>query len=689
MQRLDVGDEILSQMWEHWDRGAALAKLRQLQRILSELARDGKRWEQRKVQDLIVSDLDARRLAVEKVTARHSGPGVDDVVWRTPAQKMRAAIELNSRSYKASPMRYIEVNDRGRKRGVGLPTYKDRAMGTLWGYALAPVIEARAERKSFAFRQGRSTFDAIAYLCRAMERSENIRYVLILDVKSYYASISHDWLLEHVPMDKRVLREFLNAGVVRDHEFFPTSGRGISLGSSLSPYLGNFVLDGLQKIIYELLYADKQPSDYAVGDMIRFADDVAIALDSAELGELILDELRPFLSDRGLTLNIEKTAIHEVSEGFNWLGFFLKREGMRVTVRPMERAVEGFIQETTRHIWSIRRLSQLKIIKSLNPKLRGWANYYRFCESTRAFKRVDDAVNAALLEAACDRYPRQRKAVLLERFWYREWDGRRTYALENDKSVKLYRLSDTIQVHYHKVKTSHNAFMDEKTDERQLAIARVTGKYQGVWLRQQGRCLICGALILPDEERSVIPLDPSQPARPENEAYVHLYCEHAALVRISHYGDTRLHRYFDVYDAIRHINDHDELIRADPDDPSYHWRYRPLRNYLAMQEEVRVSLTFTQIEEICGTTLPKSAYERPSFWEKRTDVQPGIADAWLLEGYRLKRLDLKHRNLSLELMDTSLTKLKMPQKLMQRWVPEDLAFEFERHCDYLVRKYSL
>ena len=251
MSGIDIPEEYLARMWDEIDWKAAEERLADLQKRLTIYAFRKDEQEIYNTQKRIVRDIDIKCLAVRHVCQAGTSPGVDNVKWKTSAEKMSAAMSLTSSDYHASPLRQILVKSKntGKERRQGLPTYYDRAMNVLYGYSLIPVCEAMAERKSFAFRPGRSTQDAHAYVFEAIKGKNAPDYIVCADIKAYYSHIQHSWLLEHVPMDKKVLSEFLNAGIVFAGELFPADGTGISEGANLSPYLGNFVLDGLQKHI--------------------------------------------------------------------------------------------------------------------------------------------------------------------------------------------------------------------------------------------------------------------------------------------------------------------------------------------------------------------------------------------------------------------------------------------------------
>ena len=189
---------------------------------------------------------------------------------------MRAALMLTSKNYHAQPLRDIKVKSKStsRERTYGLPTFFDRAMQVLYGFSLSPVLETWGEAKSFAFRQGRSHLDAHACILEALQGPDAPKWAVIIDVEAYYSNIQRTWLMEHIPMDKKVLGEFLRAGHVFAGELFPEEETGISLGASLSPMMANRVLDGLQGYIYSQLYPGRPIPDYLNGSLSRFADDI-------------------------------------------------------------------------------------------------------------------------------------------------------------------------------------------------------------------------------------------------------------------------------------------------------------------------------------------------------------------------------------------------------------------------------
>lgn len=689
---MEFGDEYLAQLWEQIDWNAAESKLAGLQRRLSIAAF---RKDDKGIVDLqkrIVRDLDIKCLAVRHVVNSTSSPGVDGVKWRTSGEKMRAAMSLTSKDYHASPMRQILIvaKNTGKERRPQLPTYRDRAMSVLYGYSLIPVTEALAERKSFAFRPGRSAQDAHAYVFEALKGKDAPSLVVCGDIKAYYSHIQHAWLLEHVPMDKRILRELLNAGIVFAGELFPSEGTGISEGGNLSPYLGNFVLDGLQKAIFQAVHGTKAPTDFANGNMIRFADDILVTVRTQEDAQRVLEALRSFLSERGLTLSEEKTKICNVEEGFTFLSrTYIRKEGL-IYSYPSDAAVERFISELKNVIMTSRK-SQREMILSLNRKLKGWAGYHRYSDALDTFRKVDVAVQTALLEAAIKKHPRLAIPKIKAKYWYKESDGRYVYALPDDKSIRVVRLSDTLLLTHRKVKTNVNPFVGEdyvesRTHERE--IQNVTGPYRAIWLRQNGLCYYCGRPILNDQPRTTVQLDLRNPPSIRNSAYIHKICAQNEFVLIQEMESLDSLKPFDVMDTLREIQEAPPKGARGKKDITPKWKHYGLKTFLASCTSASITLSFREIEKLDGLPLAASAYKNKDWWYPRQNCNT-IAEAWLTEGYYLSNVDFQKQKVTLHCDEDGMAKLDIPRALTDGKIPENAKYELETHMAYIIKKYGL
>jgi RNA-directed DNA polymerase len=178
-------------------------------------------------------------------------------------------------------------------------------------FALDPIAEETACQRSYGYRLHRSVKDCAAYLWLvSASPTANRRYILEADIKGFFPSVSHNWLLENIPMDKKILKEFLKSGFMEEAFFHPTL-EGFPQGSSISSTLANLTLNGLEKVLIK--------RDFLV---TRYADDFVVLGKSYEkLNEVARPLIVEFLTERGLELHPEKTGICSIEEGYDFLGY--------------------------------------------------------------------------------------------------------------------------------------------------------------------------------------------------------------------------------------------------------------------------------------------------------------------------------------------------------------------------------
>src|SRR5512137_1640392 len=223
----------------HWP--SLWQQVRRLQMRIAKATQAGRHRQAQALQWLLTHSKAAKLLAVHRVTTNRGAktPGVDNVLWRTDRQKLQAAINLKRHGYRPRPLRrhYIPKPN-GKLRPLSIPTLHDRAMQALYALSLAPIAETLADRNSYGFREGRRCADALeqCFICLAQKASAP--WVLEGDIKACFDEISHEWLLQHVPMDKQILQAWLKAGYWEKGQRFPTVA-GTPQGGLISPWLSN------------------------------------------------------------------------------------------------------------------------------------------------------------------------------------------------------------------------------------------------------------------------------------------------------------------------------------------------------------------------------------------------------------------------------------------------------------------
>lgn len=186
-----------------------------------------RRWNKVKaLQHLLTRSQAAKLRAVKRVTSNKGKdtPGVDGILWKGVRAKWQAVLGLRHRGYKPQPLKrtYIAKKQSTKKRPLSIPTLYDRAMQALYKLALAPVAETTKDRNSYGFLEGRSCADAIQAAFNALSKPTSATWILEADIMGCFDNISQAWLLKNVPMNKTVLRKWLQAGYVEKGIRFPT-----------------------------------------------------------------------------------------------------------------------------------------------------------------------------------------------------------------------------------------------------------------------------------------------------------------------------------------------------------------------------------------------------------------------------------------------------------------------------------
>ncbi len=167
------------------------------------------------LQWLLTHSFYAKALAVKRVTSNRgkNTAGVDHELWLTPEAKFKAISKLKRRGYRPQPLKRVYIPKKnGKLRPLSIPTMTDRAMQTLYKFALEPLAETYGDPNSYGFRIGRSTHDAIEQCFADLNKGKSPQWILEGDIKGCFDHISHEWLMENIPMDTQVLQKWLKCG---------------------------------------------------------------------------------------------------------------------------------------------------------------------------------------------------------------------------------------------------------------------------------------------------------------------------------------------------------------------------------------------------------------------------------------------------------------------------------------------
>ena len=455
--------------WDEIPWGKVEAHVSKLQTRIARATREGRVEEARKAQRILVASLDAKLIAVRTVTSNKGKKtaGVDGQLWSTPESKVNAALRLGARGYKAKPLRRVRIPKKGKKgatRPLGIPTMYDRAMQALHALALDPVAEATADRNSFGFRKGRSAQDASQRLFLLTARRDSPNYVLEGDIKGCFDHISHEWLLANVPMDKKVLAQFLRAGFMEQGEWHETD-EGTPQGGIISPILANMALDGMEDVLegrFALGPSGRRSNGKASAHkvhLVRYADDFVVTAATPEVAREAQSLIEGFLAERGLELSREKTLITHIDKGFDFLGWNFRKFRGKLIVQPSKKSIDSFVREMHRCILRASGdMSQEDLIRMLSPKIRGFANYHRHVCASVTFHEIDHIIYIQLRRWARRKHPKKRKRWIYRKYWFRK--GGDGYMFGSEKCY-LPHLSWQHIVRHTALKTDMNPYLDQ------------------------------------------------------------------------------------------------------------------------------------------------------------------------------------------------------------------------------------
>lgn len=438
-----------------------------LQMRIAKAEREGRRGKVRALQRLLTCSFAAKCLAVKRVTSSSGSktPGVDGKTWTTNYQKDKAIVSLKRRGYQPQPLRRIYIPKKlgsNERRPLSIPTIMDRAQQGLHLLSIAPLVEEWADPNAYGFRLKRSAQDAIQQCFIALSKTTSATMILEGDIRKCFDTIDHNWLLKNIPMDKIILKKFLKSGVMENKKFYPTE-KGCPQGGIISPALTVMALSGLEK---KILPASRHQKEREKINVIAYADDFIVTAQSMEiLEQRIKPILEAALKTVGLELSNTKTKVTSIYDGFDFLGFNIRKyKDGKLLIMPSKASIKRFLKEIKTVIKKCIALPTDKIIHTLNSRLTGWVNYYRSFVSSKVFSMIDYQIYISLMKWACKRHRRKGKQWIVRHYFttvgHNNWRFFCSVKDKNGKKKPIYlRLASNTKIRRHiKVKKDATPF---------------------------------------------------------------------------------------------------------------------------------------------------------------------------------------------------------------------------------------
>ncbi|MFF1690609.1 group II intron reverse transcriptase/maturase [Streptomyces sp. NPDC058254] len=358
-------------------------------------------WKQvRNLQKLMLRSRSNTLVSVKRVTQQSSGrmtAGIDGERALTPKARGELAAEIHRspKPWKARPVKRVFIpKSNGKRRPLGIPVIRDRVLQARVKNALEPEWEARFEPRSYGFRPGRSCQDAIAAIYWTSKGKNPSRlWVLDADLSAAFDRINHDHLMTMLGQfpARDLIRGWLKAGVMDRGRFAPTE-EGTPQGGVISPLLLNVALHGLEQAAgcqYRARSARGPRIKTGAPALVRYADDfVVLCHDEAQVYE-VRSRLEGWLEPRGLRFNEEKTKVVHLEEGFDFLGFTVRRMGGKLIIKPSRTACKRLRARLRTEMQALQGANAAAVLRRLTPIIRGWAAYYRAWVSSSTFSSMD------------------------------------------------------------------------------------------------------------------------------------------------------------------------------------------------------------------------------------------------------------------------------------------------------------
>lgn len=332
------------------------------------------------------------RDAFRKVKSANGAPGIDGQSCKDFASEMDRHIsellsELKQKTYQPQPVKRVEIEKPdGGVRLIGIPTVRDRVVQQALKNILEPIFDPEFHPSSYGYRPGYGAHDAIAK-ATAFMRTYGLKWVIDMDLSKCFDTLDHELIIQSVR--KRVsdgsilnlIRMFLEGGVMKHGEFKP-SIVGSPQGGVISPLLANIYLDEFDQFMMARGHR-----------IVRYADDILIFKASRSGADNAREVAETFLEqDLKLTVNRRKTHMTTLWRGVPYLGVEIHSTYIRIQKKKVDKFKEKVKAATRRNT----PVNLAKVIKDLNPIIRGYANYFKVTNSKKLFTRMMEWIRRRL-----------------------------------------------------------------------------------------------------------------------------------------------------------------------------------------------------------------------------------------------------------------------------------------------------
>jgi RNA-directed DNA polymerase len=380
--------------------------------------------------------LDVLEEAYRLAKQNNGAPGVDGVTFQRIEAEGREGFlaslsrELQTKTYRPLPCRQVTIPKEGGKvRGLRIPAIRDRVVQGAVRLVLEPIFEEDFQPGSFGYRPNRSAHQALERVRTGLNRQ--LHQVIDLDLKSYFDTVRHDLMLSKLAeriRDRDLLwlcKAILKSG----------GKRGLPQGSVIGPLWANVFLNDIDRMLERAQETTKQ-GPYETVRYTRFADDLVVLVNShpraRHWAAAVERRLREELAKLDLAVNEEKTRVVNVSTGdaIDFLGYTFQWKPTRknpakkmALCRPQKKKRTRFLRALSDALRHHLHVPVQEVVREVvNPRVRGWVNYFRWGHSSQDLKFVRWQVDTKVRRFASRQRPKRRGG----RHWT-TWSTREIY----------------------------------------------------------------------------------------------------------------------------------------------------------------------------------------------------------------------------------------------------------------------
>jgi len=248
------------------------------------------------------------------------------------------------------------------------------------------------------------------------------RWILDADLTAAFDRIDHSRLLAELGSfpGKEMIRAWLKAGVFEKETGFAPTDEGTPQGGVISPLLLNVALHGLEEaagVRYEA--SDPARTKRGCPALVVYAADMVALCHTRQQAEQVKARMAEWLAPRGLSFNEAKTRIVSLEDGFDFLGFTIRRHAGKLITRPSKAAIKRVKHRLAVEMRALRGANAAAVLAKINPIVRGWANYYRGAAASRIFAALDHYLWKLTYKWACYSHRNKPKSWIIAQYYGR------------------------------------------------------------------------------------------------------------------------------------------------------------------------------------------------------------------------------------------------------------------------------